>query len=203
MDIRSRLSGGGTLPPREPVENVAFAFIGGFLAIALIVWLTGTLHMTLVLGSFGATCVLVFGFPKVPFSQPRNVIAGHFMSSLIGLVFLNLFGYTWWSTALAVGTAISFMILTRTVHPPAGSNPVIVMATHPQWAFLLTPTLYGALLILFVAIVVNNLGAVRRYPAYWIGLSPVRNAPETNAKLQRLADPIRGEADEQRQGTTS
>jgi CBS-domain-containing membrane protein len=61
------------------------------------------------------------------------------------------------------------MLLTRTVHPPAGSNPVIVMMSRPDWGFLLTPTLLGAAVILVVALVVNNSSASRRYPEYWIG----------------------------------
>jgi CBS-domain-containing membrane protein len=176
MNSKSKLSGGGALPPREPLLNVVAGYLGGFGAIATVALLTSALHVPLVLGSFGATCVLVFGFPKVPFSQPRNVITGHFLSSFIGLVFLNAFGASWWSLALALATAIAVMLLTRTVHPPAGSNPVIVMLSHPTWAFLLTPTLLGAGLIIVVALVINNIGAMRRYPAYWIGRSPERDA---------------------------
>jgi CBS-domain-containing membrane protein len=176
MSGASKLSGGGMLPPRESLTNVAAAFVGGFCAIAVVALLTTALKVPLVLGSFGATCVLVFGFPKAPFSQPRNVIAGHLLSSCIGLVFLSLFGAQWWSMALALSTAIAVMLVTRTVHPPAGSNPVIVMLSHPTWAFALTPTLYGAALIVVVALIVNNVGALRRYPAYWIGKSPERDA---------------------------
>ena len=68
--------------------------LGGFLAIASVALLTDHLAVALVLGSFGASCVLVFGFPDVPFAQPRNVIAGHFLSSLIGLAFLTASGRT-------------------------------------------------------------------------------------------------------------
>ncbi|MBI3899295.1 MAG: HPP family protein [Gammaproteobacteria bacterium] len=165
----SKLSGGGSLPEREPLPGIAMAWIGGLLAIAAVALATDTLGMPMVLGSFGASCVLVFGFPKSPFSQPRNVIAGHFLSSLIGLLFFTAFGAVWWSMALALACAIAAMQLTRTVHPPAGSNPVIVMLTHPSWAFLVTPTLLGVLLILLVALVINNIGKARRYPVYWLG----------------------------------
>jgi CBS-domain-containing membrane protein len=74
-----------------------------------------------VLGSFGASCVLLFGYPDNPFSQPRNVIGGHFLTSLTGLCFLSVLGASWWSMALALATAVALMQLTRTVHPPAGS----------------------------------------------------------------------------------
>ncbi|MDD5461824.1 MAG: HPP family protein [Methylococcales bacterium] len=99
----------------------------------------------LVLGSFGASCVLLFGFPDAVFSQPPNLIGGHVLCSLIGLGFLKFLGPDWWCMALAVGTALAAMLATRTVHPPAGSNPVIIFLTQPDWQFLWFPTLSGAL----------------------------------------------------------
>ena len=158
---------GAALPPHPTHKAVALAWLGGVLAIAAVAPLTDTLSVDLVLGSFGASCVLVFGYPDVPFSQPRNVIAGHFISSLIGLLFLSVFGPHWWSVALAVGTAIALMMLTRTVHPPAGSNPVIVFLAQPAWGCLWFPTLFGALVVVAVALIYNNATRDARYPKYW------------------------------------
>ena len=155
------------LPPRPSNKSVALAWLGGVLAIAAVAALTDFLSVALVLGSFGASCVLVFGYPDVPFSQPRNVVAGHVISSLVGLIFLAVFGPHWWAVALAVGTAIALMMLTRTVHPPAGSNPVIVFLTQPAWGFLLFPTLVGALVVVAVALVYNNATRDAKYPKYW------------------------------------
>ncbi|WP_370279225.1 HPP family protein [Pontibacterium sp.] len=160
-------SDGAALPPKQSVSNILLAGIGGFVAIAVLAYLAQNLEAVLVLGSFGASCVLVFGFPDAPFSQPRNVVAGHLLSSFVGLLFLTLCGPTWWSVALAVGTAIALMIATRTVHPPAGSNPVIVFLTQPAWDFLLFPTLTGALLLVVVAALYNNLMRKTNYPKYW------------------------------------
>ena len=123
-----RLTSGA--PPRPPLAHVATSFTGGLLAIATVGLLTKSLEQPLVLGSFGATCVLAFGFPDSPFSQPRNIVLGHFLSSLCGVACGAAFGFAWWSMAIAVATAIAVMQLTRTVHPPAGSNPVIVMLGH-------------------------------------------------------------------------
>lgn len=164
----TKMRGGAALPPRANLRQVGIAWLGGCLAIGIIAYLANISHTALVLGSFGASCVLVFGFPESPFSQPRNVIAGHFISSLVGLAFLAAFGTVWWSVALAAGTAIACMLLTRTVHPPAGSNPVIVMLTMPTWDFLLTPTLIGAVLLVLVAVIFNNLPKERAYPKYWM-----------------------------------
>lgn len=168
MSFFEKLKGDdATLPPKASKKAIALAWLGGFLAIAAVAALTDALSIALVLGSFGATCVLVFGYPDVPFSQPRNVIAGHFISSLVGLACLHFFGPQWWSVAIAVGTAIALMMLTRTVHPPAGSNPVIVFLTQPTWEFLIFPTLIGALILVVVALIYNNLTREGKYPKYW------------------------------------
>jgi CBS-domain-containing membrane protein len=158
---------GAPLPPMPSFKSVALAWAGGVLAIAAVSEMTNLLSTPLVLGSFGATCVLVFGYPDVPFSQPRNVICGHFLSSLIGVIFLIVCGPHWWAAGLATGTAIAVMMLTRTVHPPAGSNPVIVFLTQPSWSFLLYPTLAGALIIAALALFYNNLTRPSSYPKYW------------------------------------
>lgn len=168
MALFDKLRGdGAALPPRPAFRAVALAWLGGLCAIAVVAAVSVLSGSALVLGSFGATCVLVFAYPDVPFSQPRNIVAGHFISTLSGLVFLTVCGPHWWSVALATATAIAAMMLTRTVHPPAGSNPVIVYLTQPSWSFLLFPTLLGAVLLLAVALIYNNLTRTARYPKYW------------------------------------
>ncbi|WP_197706430.1 HPP family protein [Magnetospirillum sp. 15-1] len=164
-----KLRGGADLPARANLRHIALSWMGGFLAIAVVYSLTEASRTPLVLGSFGASCVLIFGFPESPFSQPRNVIMGHVLSSLIGLACLSAFGASWWSAGLAVGTAIGAMQITRTVHPPAGSNPVIVMLAAPGWSFLLFPTTVGAMALVVVAVSFNNLLRDRAYPRYWVG----------------------------------
>jgi CBS-domain-containing membrane protein len=109
----------------------------------------------------------VFGFPDAPFSQPRNIILGHLLSTLIGLGFTHALGPNSWSVGLATGAAIAAMMLTRTVHPPAGSNPVIVYLTQPGWSFALFPTLAGAVLIVLVALIYQNATRSSRWPKYW------------------------------------
>jgi CBS-domain-containing membrane protein len=168
MNLLTKFRGdSAALPPRAPSKAVALAFLGGFLAIAVIALLAQSLHVALVLGSFGASCVLVFGYPDVPFSQPRNVIVGHVLSTVIGLAFVHFCGPHWWSVALAVGSAIAAMMLTRTVHPPAGSNPVIVFLMKPGWDFALFPTLTGAVILVLVALFYHNLTRESRWPKYW------------------------------------
>ncbi|MFA5216678.1 HPP family protein [Sulfuricurvum sp.] len=156
------------LAAKANIKEIAFAWGGGFIAIALIGFLTQSLEYPLILGSFGASCVLLFGFPKSPFSQPRNVIAGHFLSTLIGLIFFHLIGDMWWSMALALATALAVMLATNTVHPPAGSNPIIVFLLGAPWTFLITPTLIGAVILVIVALFYLNLKKSLVYPSYWV-----------------------------------
>ncbi len=162
-----RFGGGDPIPARAPARVIALAGLGAVAAIGLVASLTEVTRLPLVLGSFGATCVLVFGFPDVPFSQPRNIVVGHVLSSLIGLICLSLFGPHAWAVALAVGLAVVVMMATRTVHPPAGSNPVIVFLAAPDWSFLLVPTLAGAVLVAAVALVWNNATRPGNWPKYW------------------------------------
>ena len=152
MLIQKLRGQGAALPARPPLRAIALAWLGGALAIATVALAGQQWALSLILGSFGASCVRVFGFPDVPFSQPRNVVVGHFLSSLIGLVFLQWAGPHWWAMALAVGTAIAVMMWTRTVHPPAGSNPVIIFLSQPTWDFLWFPTLTGAVVLVMVAL---------------------------------------------------
>lgn len=168
FSLFSRFRGGEvSLPPRPTAKAVFLAWLGGVVAISVMASLTLLVDIPLVLGSFGATCVLVFAYPDVPFSQPRNIVFGHLFSSFIGLMFLTVFGPHWWAVGLATGTAIAFMMFTRTVHPPAGSNPVIVFLSQPSWSFLLYPTLIGTLIVTLLAILYNNMTRSSNYPKYW------------------------------------
>ena len=157
------------LPPRLPAHKILLAGAGAALAIGGVGALAAWTHQPLLLGSLGASCVFLFGLPEAPFSQPRNVIVGHVLSSLVGLVFLQAFGPHAWALGLALGTAVMLMFATRTVHAPAGSNPVIVFLAQPGWNFLLAPTLLGAIGVVLVALLFNNAVHAGRYPLYWFG----------------------------------
>ncbi|MBR9971736.1 HPP family protein [Magnetospirillum sulfuroxidans] len=162
-----RLKGGGTLPPRPLLKQVLAAWFGGLLAIAAMGGLTEWTATPWLMAPFGATAVIVFGLPDSPLAQPRNVIFGHLLSTVIGLVALKLAGPHWWSMAMAVATAIAVMQVSRTVHPPAGANPLVVMLGGADWGFLVSPVLIGTLVMVAVALASNNVLAGRRYPLYW------------------------------------
>jgi len=132
------------LTPRARYGRILLAGLGAFFALSFVGVLAARTGQPWILGSFGATCVLLFGFPDVPFSRPRNVIGGHVLASAVGLLFLQLCGPGWLPMAAAGACAAMLMMATDTVHPPAGSNPVIVFMAQPGWSFLLLPTLAGA-----------------------------------------------------------
>lgn len=164
----SRLQGGQGAPaPRPPLKALLLAGLGALLAMGGVAAVAAASGQPWVLGSFGASCVMLFGFPDLPFSQPRHVIGGHVLSSAIGLACLHLFGPVWWAMALAAALALVAMMALRVPHPPAGSNPVIVFLGQPGWSFLVLPTLAGAVLLVAVACVYNNLSRDTAYPRYW------------------------------------
>lgn len=145
----------------------ATAGMGTFLAFAFIGWLASASGRPMILGSFGATCVLLFGFPDGPFSQPRNIIGGHLLTTVCGLLFLQILGPGWPSLAAASACALMLMMATRTVHPPAGSNPAIVFLGHAGWPFLLFPVAVGALLLVMLGWAYWNFLARRPWPLSW------------------------------------
>lgn len=139
------------LSRRGRTASIALAGLGAFLALATVGALASRTGMPWVLASFGASCVLLFGFPDGPFSKPKNAIGGHLLSSAVGLLFLHLLGPSWWAMAAAGASAAMLMMATDTVHPPAGSNPVIIFLGQPGWDFLLLPTLAGACTVVLVS----------------------------------------------------
>lgn len=172
------MRGGKRCPPRAPVSEIIWSIIGGFIGIAA-VYLVGDkqgldLEENLFLvGSFGASAVLIYGMPLSPFAQPRNLIGGHLISALIGVSFHYLLrDQVMLAAALSVSLAIGFMHITRTLHPPGGATALIAViggdAIHQLgYMYVLTPIGLGALVMLVIALVVNNLAATRHYPEYW------------------------------------
>lgn len=155
------------LPPKMPLNTLIFIWFGGFLAISTLGFLAYFTKQPFVLGSFGASCFVVFILPESPVAQPRNVIGGHFICSLVGLFFYHFIGIEWWSMAMALSTSLVVMQVLRVGHPPAGSNPIIVFLSGAGWSFLWLPTLVGAIILVGVALLFNNLAKDRHYPTYW------------------------------------
>ena len=145
------------------------ALLAGFfsaLTIGVLTILTYKTALGLFLaGSFGSSMVLLFGFPESPFAQPRNVFFGHFVTTLVGVIFVNLIPLPIFiSIAVAVGMGIFFMILLNVVHPPAGGNPIMVIIGSVSYYYLLFPIITGCFIIILLAIIINKFLLKKNYP---------------------------------------
>ncbi len=154
--------------------HIIAAWLGAFLGIALLAVVVELLPrlQLLVIGSFGASAVLVFGAPRAPFSQPRNLIGGHLISAVVGVAcYRYLPDILVVQEATAVATAIALMMVTRTIHPPGGATALIAVigtdAVHGLgWGYVF-PVLIGSLILLLVALFSNNLLDRGSYPERW------------------------------------
>ena len=132
---------------------------GGAIAIASMEVFSVTTAFPLVAIPFATSIVLVLGSPNTEPAQPRALIGGHLVSTLVGLVLVKLCGPAPWAAALAVGLAMVTMHLTRTFHPPAGIDPLVVVVNNMSWSFLVVPVGIGALLLALFAFAWHNLVA--------------------------------------------
>lgn len=141
----------------RPWRNALLAGLGGALAIGVLAALHAAHVAMLLIPPFGASCVLVFGVPASPFARPQNVIGGHVISAVMGLAAIYLAGPTAVGIGLGVGLAIAAMMVSDTVHPPAGANPIVVGLVNPGLGFLLAPVLVGAAGIVALGFVYNRI----------------------------------------------
>jgi len=146
------------------------AIIAGFFSTVTIGVLTIlTYKSTLgyfIAGSFGSSMVLLFGFPESPFAQPKNVFFGHLCTALVGVIFVHFVPLPIYiNIALAVGAGVFFMILLNIVHPPAGGNPIMVIIGSASYNYLINPIIFGCIIILLMAILVNKFLLKKNYPS--------------------------------------
>lgn len=173
-----KMQGAEHSPPRVGLQEIGWSWTGAFLGIALVAYcnfaILGQSDLMLLIGSFGASAVLIYGAIKSPLAQPRNLIGGHVLSAVIGVACYQCFSSSpWLASALAVATAIAVMHATKTLHPPGGATALIAVIGSEQihslgYLYALIPVGLGALLMLAVALVVNNIPQSRRYPEFWI-----------------------------------
>ncbi|MBF0093296.1 MAG: HPP family protein [Alphaproteobacteria bacterium] len=118
----------------------------------------------MLIAPFGASCVLLFGFPETPLSQPVNTIFGHMVATAIALGLRTVLPGEWWAIGIAVGLTILVMAALRISHPPAGADPVVVFLTDPGFGFLVTPVLVGAVTLATIAVLFHRLPPRAQYP---------------------------------------
>ncbi len=151
---------------KETFKKAVLAGIFSAFTIGVLTVLTYKSALGLFLaGSFGSSMVLLFGFPESPFAQPKNVFFGHLVTAMVGVIFVAFIPLPMFiNIALAVGLGIFFMILLNVVHPPAGGNPIMVIIGSVSYDYLLSPIIFGCLIIISLAILINKFLLKKNYP---------------------------------------
>ena len=158
---------------RLPVVRLLWCALGAGAGIALALSLVAPPASPLLLASLGGSAVFLFGLTRAPAAQPRALFGGHLGGALIGIVCYQFFGDSLWVYALALVLALWCMLLTRTVHPPAGANPLIMIYGHSGLSALWQPVLVGVLSLAVIATVWSRLyPGLARYPVAWFDRSP-------------------------------
>lgn len=154
--------------PDMSLRYALWSFISGVVGILAIIEATTLVGHPLLIGSFGASAVLLFGATESPLAQPRNLVGGHLVSAAVAVLMVALFGSTPLTMALGVGLAIFVMNLTHTTHPPGGATALIGIQGAAGPEFIFVPVLLGAMILLLTAIITNNLVFHRSYPKHWL-----------------------------------
>jgi CBS-domain-containing membrane protein len=166
--------------PRKPFSKILWSGIGSFIGIYLVSIIPQLMHIDilnslLLVGSFGASSVLIYGAPQADFSQPKNLIGGHIISAIIGI---TVYKYINLDISMLAALAVSFSIIamqyTCTMHPPGGATALIAVIGSDTihglgYMYVISPIAIGALLLLLIALVVNNISnnPKRNYPRSW------------------------------------
>jgi len=138
--------------------------LGGAIGIFLLSVFTIGSNAPMLMAPFGASCVLLFSVPTSPLSQPKNVIGGHLVSSIVGVFFVSLGSSSPLFLALSVALAITLMALLKVTHPPAGADPIVILLGAKGISFLFFPVLSGSILLVMVALIFHRLAGLHTYP---------------------------------------
>lgn len=174
----AKMKGSTTSPPRVNNTEILWSWVGAFAGIGFISYANAhifeKIDLLMIVGSFGASAVLIYGAIKSPLAQPRNLLGGHIFSAVVGVTAYQLLGaLPWLASATAVATAIAVMHATKTLHPPGGATALIAVIGGEKihelgYLYVLFPAGGGACIMLIIALLINNLPKNRRYPEFWI-----------------------------------
>ena len=148
----------------EPiVSGISAALVIGVLAFLTLRTSAGVWLMF----SFGATVFIVFVLYNIETAQPKNIFFGHLVSVLVGIIFNETIGFSFYSLGLSVGVAVALMVYLKVMHPPAASNPLVVLFTDVSYNFILFPVITGTIIIILMSILINKFILKRNYPKKW------------------------------------
>ena len=151
---------------KDKIIRSLLALIFTTITIGVLTLLTYKTNFGLFLiASFGSSMVLLYGYPESPFAKPKNILFGHLVTSTIGILFYNFIPLPIYiSIPLAVGLGVGLMILLDVTHPPAGGNPIMVIIGSVSYDYLLSPIIFGCIIIISLAILINKFLLKKNYP---------------------------------------
>ena len=147
--------------------DLVWSAIGGAIAIALALLLVAGRNSPFLLFSLGGSTVFLFALTETEAAQPRALLGGHIGGALIGILCYQLFGDALWVSVAAVVATMMFMVVTRTIHPPAGANPLIMVDHHAGVLAVLNPVAMGVLTLFVIAMLWSRVRPGKKYPLRW------------------------------------
>ena len=188
------------------LEEHLWTFIGAFVGIGLIGYIQNFYlpanDNTFLVGSFGASAVLIYGVVNSPLAQPRNLIGGHLISAFLGVTVNYLVPIPWLAAALAVSTSIVLMQVTKTLHPPGGATALIAVVGSEElkslgYLYVFSPILVGVIILLLVALFFNNVPTHRSYPRnkHWFKVWKRTYVPRRRRSSRAGIPPLTSHAD--------
>jgi len=158
---------------KKAALRLAACSAGAAVALMLVFEFVDAPWEPLFLASLGGTAVFLFGLTQAPAAQPRALLGGHLGGALIGILCGQLFGDATWVYALAVALTLAFMLVTGTVHPPAGANPLIMVHAHAGLYALWQPVAQAVIVLaVFAAAWTRLVPGMIHYPRKWLEPSP-------------------------------
>jgi CBS-domain-containing membrane protein len=148
-------------------SELIWSAIGGAIAIALALLLVAGRDSPFLLFSLGGSTVFLFVLTETEAAQPRALLGGHIGGALVGILCYQIFGDAFWVSVAAVVLTMMFMVVTRTIHPPAGANPLIMVDHHAGFLSVLNPVLAGVLTLFIIAMLWSRLRPGKKYPIRW------------------------------------
>jgi len=174
----SKMRGGKSVSNPVNFSEIFWSWLGAFVAIGAVSYtcydIIDHTDKMMLIGSFGASAVLLFAVTDSPLAQPRNVLGGFIISALIGVTAYKFCPFDLWcASAVAVSTSIAVMQLTKMLHPPGGATALIAVIGSDDihnlgYSYAIVPVGLGAFILLSIALIINNIPKKRSYPKYWV-----------------------------------
>lgn len=167
--IQAERQRGRAYQPRFQRHEVLRSLAGGLVAISALGLMSSWSHYPLVVAPFGASTVLLFGYPASPLAQPRNIVLGNTVAAAVSVGCVAALGSSPLAMGLAVGLAIALGQVLRCLHPPAGAVALLGVLLRAKVGFVLMPMLAGSLLLVLMAMLFSRLRqSGEAYPHHWL-----------------------------------